>query len=186
MKALCLFLLAGILTGCATLSREQCLHGDWYSIGLADGQLGQPMNRIDQHASACAQYGVAPADREYMEGRAQGLRDYCRFDNAFATGLRGQRYQGVCPPEMDAAFNRYNAAAYEIYRIRQELDSVDSQLSSLEYRLGDHKQSDEDRRSIRAEIRELDRRRDRLRDDLYFSERQLDQLEDEARYQSRP
>jgi predicted nucleic acid-binding Zn-ribbon protein len=121
-----------------------------------------------------------------MEGRAQGLLDYCRYDNAFATGLRGQRYQGVCPPEMDAAFDRYNGAAFEIYRLRQELDSVDSQLSSLEYQLGDRKQSDEDRRSIRSEIRDLDRRRDRLRDDLYFSERQLDRLEEEARYLSRP
>lgn len=186
MKALCLCLLSLLLAGCATLSREQCLHGDWYGIGLADGQMGQPASRIDQHASACAQYGVGPDSKLYMEGRAQGLLDYCRYDNAFATGLRGQRYQGVCPPEMDAAFDRYNGAAFEIYRLHQELDSVDSQLSSLEYQLGDRKQSDEDRRSIRSEIRDLDRRRDRLRDDLYFSERQLDRLEEEARYLSRP
>ncbi len=186
MKVLCFLCLTLILTGCATLSREQCQRGDWYGLGVADGQLGQPASRIDQHQSACAEYGIAPDNRQYMEGRAQGLSTYCRLDNAFETGLRGQRYQGVCPPAVDGLFDRYNASAYEVYRLRQELDSVDDQLTSLEYRLNDRSLSDEGRRQIRSDIRELDRHRDRLRDDLHFSEQQLDRMEDEARALRQP
>ena len=186
MKALCCLCLTLLLTGCATLNREQCQRGDWYGIGVADGQLGQPASRIDQHQSACAEYGIAPDNRQYMEGRAQGLIDYCRLDNAFETGLRGQRYQRVCPPAVDGLFDRYNSAAYSVYQLRQELDNIDSQLSSLEYRLQDRSNSDEDRRSIRSDIRELDRHRDRLRDDLHLSEIQLDRMEDEARTFTRP
>ena len=37
VKAFSLLLVVLIMTGCATLSREQCQRGDWYSIGMADG-----------------------------------------------------------------------------------------------------------------------------------------------------
>ena len=186
MKALCFLCLTLLLTGCATLSHEQCQRGDWYGLGVADGQLGQPASRIDQHQNACAEYGIIPDNRQYMEGRAQGLAEYCRLDNAFETGLRGQRYQGVCPPAVDGLFDRYNASAYEVYRLRRELDSVNDTLTSLESRLLGRSLSDEDRRTIRSEIREMDRHRDRLRDDLHFSELQLDRMEDEARTLNRP
>ncbi len=186
MKTFCFLCLTLMLTGCATLSREQCQRGDWYGLGVADGQLGQPASRIDQHLRACAEYGITPDNRQYMEGRAQGLAEYCRLDNAFETGLRGQRYQGVCPPAVDGLFDRYNASAYEVYRLRRELDSVDDSLTSLESRLMDRSLTDENRRSIRSDIRELDRHRDRLRDDLHFSELQLDRMEDEARALNQP
>ncbi|MDX9835075.1 MAG: DUF2799 domain-containing protein [Desulfobulbus sp.] len=169
------------LAGCASLSRDQCLQGDWYAVGVGDGQLGMPVDRLDQHLKACSQYGVGIDQQRYLEGRADGLAEYCQLDNAFATGLNGHRYQGACPPAMDAPFERANKAAYEVYTLRQELDSIDSQLATLEDDLLDRDLADH-RRRLRAEIRELDRQRDRLRADLYAAQCHLDRLMDEARF----
>ena len=54
MKALLVLLVAATLAGCASLSQHQCLQGDWYSIGVGDGQRGMPVDRLDQHTRACA------------------------------------------------------------------------------------------------------------------------------------
>ena len=181
MKALLVLLVAATLAGCASLSQHQCLQGDWYSIGVGDGQLGMPADRLDQHTRACAQYGVTIDRQRYLEGRAEGLSEYCRLDNAFATGLNGQRYQGVCPPAVDREFERANRAAFEVHTLRQELDSIDNQLALREDDLLDRSLADDHRRRLRAEIRALDRDRDRLRADLSAAQRHLDRLMDEAR-----
>ena len=173
------------LSGCATLSRDQCQQGDWFGIGLADGQAGQAENRLDQHNKACAEYGIGVNPQHYLEGRAQGLNDYCRLENAFDSGLRGQRYQRVCPPAMDAAFDRYNAAAYEVYELRSDFDSIDNQLASKEYQMMDRELSDESYYRLRREHRDLDLERDRVQRELRSAEQYLDQLMNEAKDSAR-
>lgn len=71
MKALLVLLVAATLAGCASLSQHQCLQGDWYAIGVGDGQLGMPADRLDRHTRACAQYGVTIDRQLYLEGRAE-------------------------------------------------------------------------------------------------------------------
>jgi hypothetical protein len=181
VKVAFLFLMTVMLAGCASLSREQCQRGDWHGIGMADGLAGEPANRMDRHLRACSEYGIRINDQQYMDGYALGLHEYCRIDNAFDSGLQGRRYQRVCPPDIDALFERCNSAAYEVYRIKRELDSLGAQQDSKEYRLRDKDLSDESRRQLRHDLRELDRRYERLRDDLSFRERSLDRLMDEVR-----
>jgi hypothetical protein len=182
MKLLGLLVVVMVLSGCATLNVEQCLRGDWYGIGLADGRDGRPADdRLDRHMLACARHGVRVDVQVYLEGHAQGLLDYCRIDNAFDTGLRGRRYQHVCPPEIDPLFDRYNRAAYRVYEIRRQLDSAERWFFNSEYRILNRNLTKDNRRRLRADIRELDWRRDRLRYELFKSERYLFFLMDEAR-----
>lgn len=180
MKMLYIIPVLFVLSGCATLSRDQCQQGDWFGIGLADGQAGQAMNRLDLHNKACAEYGIGVNPQQYLEGRAQGLNDYCRLSNAFDSGLRGLRYQRVCPPALDEAFDRYNAAAYEVYELRREFDSIDNQLASKEYQMADRDLSNESYHRLRREHRDLDLERDRVQRELRSAELYLDQLMDEA------
>ncbi len=186
VRAFSLLAVVLMVTGCATLSREQCQRGDWYSIGMADGQAGEPVSRLDRHVRACSQYGIAVNDQQYRQGRTQGLVDYCQLDNAFDTGLRGVRYQGVCPPAIDALFDRYNWAAYNVYQIRKEINEVEDQIRYRENRLYDRSLSDDDRRQLRYTLRDLDIRRDRLRYERYRAERYLDRLMDDARFRRSP
>lgn len=169
-----------VLSGCATLSQEECVRGDWFGLGVNDGRTGETMTRLDAHQKACMEYGIAVNSETYFAGREQGLRDYCQLDNAFRIGLSGQPYHHVCPPSIDGLFTHYYSAAYFVYEDHAELQALDNELSSKENYLHDKKLTDKDRARIRNEISDLDRRRYRLRDDLYYHERQLDDLHREA------
>lgn len=169
------------VTGCATLSREECLYGDWFGIGIRDGREGEEAKRFINHQDACYEYGARPDKQQYLAGRERGLQEYCQLDNAITTGLRGHRYQSVCPPPIHNVFLRYNDAAYQVYQQREELESLNSSLLGKENSLRDKKLSDKDRHSIRDEIRNMDRKRQQLRDDLYSAEQQLDRLIEDTR-----
>jgi hypothetical protein len=156
------------------------MRGDWHGLGIQDGLAGEPGGRLSDHAKACHEYGITIQHDAYLAGREQGLRDYCRLENAFMVGLNGRPYHHVCPPAIDRLFGHYHSAAYAVYEDRAELDRIDSELFSQENRLHDKKLNDRDRALIRDNIRNLDRQHDRLRDDLYYRERQLDDLRREA------
>lgn len=181
MHRLVQLLLIGSLllgSGCATLSEDECRSADWYDIGLSDGHEGQPFTRIDQHREACAKHQISPDAARYRDGHSEGLGDYCQLGNAIRTGLRGERYQGVCPGEPGKQFGEYNEAGYRVYRVRQEIDRVDNQISYLERLLLDRKQSDRKRDDLRMEIRNLDRDLFMLRMDLHRQEAILDRMMD--------
>lgn len=171
-----------LLNSCETLSKEECLYGSWYELGVKDGRLGKTLDLLGHHQRACTEYGVQVNESEYRSGRTQGLSSYCQLSNAFDTGLRGERYQSVCPREIDVIFERYNDAAYQVYQQRERLKSLDNSLMSKESSLSNKKTSDDKKARIRDEIRKLDRERQNLRDELYTMEHRLDQLIDESRH----
>lgn len=105
------------LVGCssATLSKEDCLRGDWYNLGVQDGTEGKTAGEFNLHQQACFEYAVSPDQKQYLAGREKGLVDYCKIENAVTTGLNGRLYQGVCPKEVDEAFRKQNLAAYNLY-----------------------------------------------------------------------
>lgn len=151
---------------------------------MVDGQEGVPASRLADHVRACGKYGLQPDDRQYQLGYDRGLEDYCRIDNAFATGLRGNRYQGVCPQTIDALFERCNQAAYTVYRIRQKLDALEDERDRYEFRLRNSNLSQDDRHQLHRDLRDLDRQYFWLRDELFVNERSLDRLMEEVH--SRP
>lgn len=183
MKLLKVFImgLAVSNVGCASLSREDCLYGDWFGVGIKDGRAGEEASRFIRHQDACRQYAVIPDKQQYLAGRDQGLQQYCQLDNAIELGLRGERYQSVCPAESDKNFRYYHQTAYQVYQQKEALKSLDSSLQDKEKALQDRKLADKARQNIRDEIRMLDRKRQYLRDDLYSAERQLQRLIDESR-----
>jgi hypothetical protein len=42
------------LSGCATLSEEECAMSDWHTIGFEDGSRGYTADRLGDHRRACA------------------------------------------------------------------------------------------------------------------------------------
>jgi len=176
LKSLFFIIASPLINGCATLSYEDCLQGAWFELGLNDGRMGRPFNRLAQHQKACSEYGISLDNNQYNAGRKQGLRDYCQLDNAIETGLQGHRYQSVCPSDIHAAFLRYNQAAYDVYQCQKDLEDLGDELFDKENSLLKRKLSDDDRLNIRIDIRRLDRERQRLRDELYSRERRLEYL----------
>ncbi len=180
LQTLVIFMLLGSLSGCASLSREQCQTGDWYGIGMSDGLNGQPVSRLGQHMRACADYGIVIERQRYLDGHSQGMRNYCRIENAFELGLRGQRYQGGCSPGIDAFFDHANRTAYDVYRLRQELNSIAYQRDRKEDKLHEYGLPHEQRHRLRHAIEDLDRHYAGLRYQLGFSEQELERLRMES------
>ena len=83
-----LTLLIGVitLTGCASMSVDECKTADWRMIGYEDGITGRSALQLKEHRKACAEHGIAPNLDVYLTGHEQGLMVYCRPVKAFDLG----------------------------------------------------------------------------------------------------
>lgn len=185
------------VAACATLSQEECLQGDWRTIGYMDGVDGRPMSRVENHAKACQKSGVTPDMSLYSQGRDQGLRRYCTETNGFRVGRQGHAYAGVCPPPVEPEFlggyadgERVHAAVSRLESARSELSNADAraerrarQADGVEDELRNPKLTDEQTRELRDRLQRLRReRRDAIEDGrraeaaIRDAEREVDDL----------
>ncbi len=111
------------LTGCATMTREQCQSVDPQAQGYADGQKGLTTRGVDQLISSCqsGQRAGSIADvsrfkNEYLKAYQKGLAEYCTPANGERVGLLGEDYLGVCPKENEAPFLKEYLYALKQYR----------------------------------------------------------------------
>lgn len=129
--------LALALSGCASMSGDECLTSDWQMIGFEDGSRGYGSERLGEHRKACAKHGVTPDLQSYRQGREEGLREFCQPARAFNLGSRGGRYNGVCPAEAEGDFLDAYRAGYHLYELRAAVSSANAQINSKEHEL-DH------------------------------------------------
>lgn len=89
-------LLGSVLIGCTSVSEQAMLaqSGEWYKIGLLDGQQGH-YQRARTELIALNELGDAGV-QQYKQGYVQGISEYCLPDNAYEQGDRGIRYRGQC------------------------------------------------------------------------------------------
>lgn len=160
---------ASALAGCATMSQEQCLQGDWGAVGFKDGEAGRAQSRLDDHAKACAKSGVVPRAAPYFAAREQGLKLYCTQDRGFSEGRTGQSYAGVCPPGPERGFlvgygdgQLVHAAVSRLSQAESDRDSADSraekrdrQARGVEDELKNPKLTPEQTRELRDRLNRL-------------------------------
>ena len=162
LLAVCLW-----LAGCATMTPNECKSANWGEVGLRDGLEGKALSVLNDRAKDCADAQVAVDTPRYLQGRDQGLVQYCRIENAVPLGLNGKSYDGVCPPAIDAEFRRRFTAGRDVHVARNELRTLESRRGAAEERLR-NAANDDDRRRARDALRDLDadmrRARDRVRD----------------------
>jgi hypothetical protein len=60
------------LSGCVTLSAEDCRNADWYRIGERDGVTGSQA-LVDHYRQLCSAHGVKVDDGRYLEGWRYGV-----------------------------------------------------------------------------------------------------------------
>ncbi len=164
------------LSGCASMSADECAMSDWRTIGFEDGAQGYTADRLGNHRKACAKHGVAPDFDAYQAGRSEGLREYCLPSRGFNIGADGGRYNGVCPGDMEPdfvdAFNAghqlYNlkasvsSANYQIAAKRAELEHAEARITEAELALIARETTTEDRILLLAELKDLSERTGQL------------------------
>ncbi|MBU1175527.1 MAG: DUF2799 domain-containing protein [Alphaproteobacteria bacterium] len=166
-------MLVVVLSGCATLSKVECQTGDWRGIGLSDGSHGYSSSRIEQHAEACAQHGVAPSRELYMAGYEQGLVSYCRLDRAAETGTSGGAYYQVCTGEIGLSFGRVYIAARDVYLARSEADGIRTEIDAVTDKLTQPGLTDEVRLVLGGQLSSLQDSLERQQDAVSREERRL-------------
>lgn len=175
------FLIAGLAVGalcalgsCASMSKEECLAGDWTGRGYADGAAGATPGRLGEHAEACARHGVVPDDASYRSGWSQGVLTYCTPERGFAEGRQGNSYGGVCPADLAARFvpawedgrtmyvaeSAVTTAVSTIESHAARLEDLDDKLDAKQRELRAEGLTDEQRDIIRNRIREIRRERE--------------------------
>ena len=163
------------LSGCATMTVEECKVARWSDVGLRDGMEGQPMSKLNDLVKDCAEAKIAVDTPSYVRGRDQGLMTYCQLGNAGRLGLDGKSYYGVCPASIDGEFRRRHGMGREVHDARQQVRSLDSRRIDLENRLRSAN-SDDARRKLREELSDNDRNLRRARDRVRDAEWAFDRL----------
>jgi len=195
MRALLLAFALLAVSGCAGgMSKKQCLYADWRAIGYEDGAAGRDASAMSGRRAACADRARVTPDMEaYLQGREEGLGQFCRPASGFDHGARGLRYAGVCGGRNEEAF----VAAYEkglmLYGLMQNLDAASSALANahaeidaLERRIAVAEAAlispatpHAERVELLVEIRSLHQRREKVRDAVDDLVRDLDRAEAE-------
>jgi hypothetical protein len=156
-----LSVLLAIVSGCATMSASECVSADWYQRGVVDGQAGQAPDYVESHREACAEVNIRPDVARWQAGWQQGVVLYCTPNAAWAAGVSGQSYRGVCTGLDEGTFLRYHRAGRLVWRARQDLNQNRAQISRLEDQLR-RATSDDERRRFRDELNRAENERNRL------------------------
>ena len=134
-----IMIIALFMSGCAVMSEEECVTGDWHAIGFEDGADGRTMNQLSRYREACAKYGITADAAAYRAGRDEGLYDYCQPGRGYRVGLSGQSYNGVCHAELERDFVNAHRIGYQLFTLRSEVSRVEYQLHENEDELEDIK-----------------------------------------------
>jgi hypothetical protein len=155
------------LASCAPMTEGECRGTDWRERGVHDGSRGQRVRDFGSFREQCGKFGIAPDERAYLSGRAIGLARYCTPESGLAQGKAGSGYSsGVCPAATEPQFMKNHKLGHEIYLLNSQLRRVDQQIDEAEKQIKDAALTDDRRRALRENIRNLDRERARLRQSI--------------------
>lgn len=173
------------LSGCASISKGECISGNWSDIGYKDGVTGSSRGKLADYTKTCAKYGKAPNRDAYLKAFENGLVKYCTFEQGLELGENGNNYNQVCSGNLASGFSQgydEGRAIYEIYREHKSLirayDEALEALVNIRGRLaGDIVDEDKDGNIIPLSASE----RKRLIKKQYSFEGKLDDLRQDVR-----
>jgi hypothetical protein len=170
---LILLFLFACISGCATMSKEECKQADWYLKGVEDATQGYPLDRVVEHGKACARVNVVPDMKDYREGHAKGARLYCVPEKGYSEGRNGTAYNGICPAELESKFLRAYGDGQELYTIQRNIERMTGEISSNNSRIDNiYNEISQLKREIVNSNDEKDRR---------YKMRRIDELQNEVR-----
>lgn len=124
--------LLALLSGCASLSKSDCLSANWEDVGIRDGADGRAEEYLLEHAKACSKVAVVPDRGAWLHGREQGLERFCVPYRAYRIGEYGGGFDSAVCRHFDedrliAAYEK----GREVNRLGNQLSHIDSQIDSI-------------------------------------------------------
>lgn len=121
-----------LVAGCASVSREECVAGDWAAIGARDGAAGRVGDvQFDRHVQSCARVDVTPDRAALAQGYAAGLVQYCTPAVGLREGAAGRPYRGVCPTATEGAFLRGHDLGRAAWQQEQRIAALEREINAL-------------------------------------------------------
>lgn len=172
-----------LLTACSSISKDECLLGDWYSLGVNDGKAGTLATKFRDYQKDCAEHGIKPDFKAYQQGHSQGLVFYCDFPHGEAHGRSGAQYNTACTGKLEPDFRRGYQQGRRWHQAKSAVDQLAAAISNIELRIDQSR--DEIYRNNQHIAAENDPNRraallyrtDRLRDDLEKYNAELGRLQ---------
>ena len=137
------------LSGCASMSSEECSNSDWVAIGYEDGSRGYTTDKFGSRRKACAKHGVTADFKAYQEGREEGLVEFCQPGRGYSLGVSGGAYYGVCDVAMEEEFLDAYRVGSQLHSLRSNVNNANSRIYSKEAEL---KRTRENIRDKQAEL----------------------------------
>lgn len=162
-----LFLLFFILlSGCSSLSQQECAQANWQQLGYSHGQQGYTYEQGKEIILSCREFGIAAQLSEYQASYQQGLAVYCEPENGFTLGIRGKSYNGVCNSKdfrkaWQEGNDRYQLEERKA-EIEERLDAIDWRLDTIRNELSAETLGSNKRKELHRERKALDDERDDL------------------------
>lgn len=125
----------GLLSGCATMDKSECLTADWTTVGFEDGASGKPQSHIGEYRQDCAKHGVSPDLTAYQRGHLQGSKQFCTERNGFLQGRDGQKYRRSCPEQLESQFLSGFRDGQELHGLKQIVHTARVTLNAAIHRL---------------------------------------------------
>lgn len=184
------------LSGCASMSADECAMSDWSAVGYEDGARGYTTDRFSQHRKACAKHGVSADFQAYLSGREQGLVEFCQPGRGFTFGANGGRYNGVCSAEMELEYVEAYNAGYKLYSLRAAVNNANSAIYAAESEIKDAEDrivaigielisddtTTEQRIALLAELKDTSERKGELESEIEFLVSERARAEQELQY----
>ncbi len=141
------------LSGCASMSPEECQTANWQTVGYNDGKAGLEQSKVSDYIEDCGDAGVSVDHKAWQHGQKLGNKVYCAPENGYRVGVAGNTYRGVCANEQ---FVKQYRLGYEIYERKQRLNEIKTELESIDVQLkyNDHLESDQ-RKDLKDKRKQL-------------------------------
>lgn len=119
-------------SGCASLSRSECLSANWEDVGVRDGANGRGEEYLIQHSKACAEVNVTPDRESWLKGRDRGLERFCVPQRAYQIGEYGGNFDvGICRGFDEDRLARAYDRGRDVHRISEDISSLNGEINSL-------------------------------------------------------
>jgi hypothetical protein len=120
------------LSGCASISKSECLSANWEDVGVRDGANGRGEEYLIQHSKACAEVNVTPDRESWLKGRDRGLERFCVPQRAYQVGEYGGSFDvGICRGFDEDRLARAFERGRDVHRLSADIDSLNGEIHSL-------------------------------------------------------
>jgi hypothetical protein len=192
IKLCVMMILMLLLSGCAVMSKSDCLNANWYDVGFEVAMDGSRdvQGEFSKRANICAKHGTSVSYEDFEDGHVSGIEEYCGISNAVLLGTKGSTKainNNVCPeidyPGFESSYHagyklhvlqdRANEARYEIDRLVDQKYRYQRRRQELRHQANSRELSDQERKRAAYYSRDLRRDIQDIRSRIHHYERQM-------------